>query len=272
MQERLSTRQAPLRSARARASRVPCGRRGAARCTRACLASGSLRSAAAHGSAWAEQRLETHGPLSRRPAAASRRPCWLVHRQDALAEFVVALDGGDVEAGVPRWSCPKQHARVMRCQSFEWCSVAGCGCFQETSVHRCHPFYTEDYWTKNSVRLLKLFTIYFTSIYNQKYCVLFTSIYGVRLLNLNCKFVTNHYNILPPSQKNTIIAFWWVKITLRLLKGQSRRPELNGNVISLHGHYCTVREWPHDLVCKVCGNNLETLGHSCKDCPFTKGV
>jgi hypothetical protein len=40
------------------------------------------------------------------------------------------------------------------------------------------PFIQKIIGQKNSVRLLKLFTIYLTSTYNQKYSVLFTSIWS----------------------------------------------------------------------------------------------
>jgi len=40
----------------------------------------------------------------------------MVQRQDILAEVLVALDGGDVEASVSLWSCPEQHARAIKSQ------------------------------------------------------------------------------------------------------------------------------------------------------------
>jgi hypothetical protein len=32
------------------------------------------------------------------------------------------------------------------------------------------------------------------------------------------------------------------------------------------------RHWPNDPICKLCGNNLETPTHLCKDCAFCKQV
>ena len=40
----------------------------------------------------------------------------------------------------------------------------------------------------------------------------------------------------------------------------------------LIAHNLMKRQWPHDPICKLCGNNPKTPTHLCKDCVFSKRV
>lgn len=58
-------------------------------------------------------------------------------RQDVPAEPLVAIDAGDVEAGVPLRSGPQQHPRGSQGHVFHFRGVAGYGCAQQTLLD-CH--------------------------------------------------------------------------------------------------------------------------------------
>ena len=55
-------------------------------------------------------------------------------RQDVPAEPLVAMDAGDVEAGVPLRSCSQQHPRGLQGHVLHFRGVAAHGCAQETLV------------------------------------------------------------------------------------------------------------------------------------------
>ena len=47
----------------------------------------------------------------------------------------VAMDGGDVEAGVPLRCCCREHAWILRSHVLHWHRITWYGCYQERSVH-----------------------------------------------------------------------------------------------------------------------------------------
>lgn len=84
--------------------------------------------AAGHGGEQRRLAVRVHG------AQKSRRGLVLRQRQDVPAEPLVAMDAGDVEAGVPLRSRAQQHPRGLQGHVLHFRGVAAHGCAQETFV------------------------------------------------------------------------------------------------------------------------------------------